>query len=175
MCCYFTLKSNSLIVFLRWTTSSVSYYTLKLLNRYWTSRTVGQVTPSMITHLGFGTFIFFGVRLRFRVVELRIITGLLTARRDIRLDFCESWWLFVFSASSDSLSRFPSTKTTLIWEIKNINPLLHRTKGLTLEEMDVVFGDSAGTAAADRERQARVNKEVGFDAYGTDFESVTRK
>lgn len=85
---------------------------------------VGQVTPSMITHLGFGTFIFFGV--------FSLLGGIFI-------------WIFV-----------------------------PETKGLTLEEMDVVFGDSAGTAAADRERQARVNKEIGLDAYGTDFESQSR-
>jgi len=36
------------------------------------------------------------------------------------------------------------------------------TKGLTLEEMDIIFG-SVGTAQADAERMREVNKEVGLD------------
>jgi hypothetical protein len=52
---------------------------------------------------------------------------------------------------------------------------LSRTKGLSLEEMDKVFGDSVGTAIADRERQARIHKSLGLDAYGqSDVESGGR-
>lgn len=36
------------------------------------------------------------------------------------------------------------------------------TKGLSLEEMDILFG-SAGTAQADAERMREVNREVGLD------------
>ena len=36
------------------------------------------------------------------------------------------------------------------------------TKGLSLEEMDVIFG-SVGFAAADEERMREVNKEVGLE------------
>ncbi len=36
------------------------------------------------------------------------------------------------------------------------------TKQLTLEEMDLVFG-SSGVAAADRERMALINSELGLD------------
>ncbi|EJD45570.1 general substrate transporter [Auricularia subglabra TFB-10046 SS5] len=40
------------------------------------------------------------------------------------------------------------------------------TKGLTLEEMDAAFGDAgAGLARADVERQARIAKSIGLDAY----------
>jgi len=86
---------------------------------------VGQVTPTMLTHLGFGTFVFFGA--------FSFIGGVFV-------------WLFV-----------------------------PETKGLSLEEMDTVFGDSVGTAIADRERQARINKSLGLDAYGHgDTESGAR-
>ena len=37
------------------------------------------------------------------------------------------------------------------------------TKRLTLEEMDVIFG-SEGTAQADFERMAEINREIGLDA-----------
>ena len=36
------------------------------------------------------------------------------------------------------------------------------TKGLSLEEMDVLFG-SVGVAAADAERMREINREVGLD------------
>jgi hypothetical protein len=36
------------------------------------------------------------------------------------------------------------------------------TKCLTLEEMDVIFG-SAGVAAADAQRMAEINREIGLD------------
>jgi len=81
---------------------------------------VGQVTPTMQKHLGFGTFIFFGV--------FSFLGGIFV-------------WMFV-----------------------------PETKGLSLEEMDVVFGDSVGTALADREREARIHKMIGLDQYG-DVES----
>lgn len=37
-----------------------------------------------------------------------------------------------------------------------------QTKRLTLEEMDLVFG-SSGVAAADQERMAQINAEIGLD------------
>lgn len=40
---------------------------------------------------------------------------------------------------------------------------LPETKGLSLEEMDVIFG-SAGFAAADAERMREINREVGLEA-----------
>ncbi len=73
---------------------------------------VGQVTPDMLTHLTYGTYIFFG--------------------------------LFTFMAAAFIWIFFPETK------------------GLTLEEMDVLFG-SIGHAAADEERMREINKEVGLD------------
>ncbi|KAF8580727.1 general substrate transporter [Ramaria rubella] len=39
------------------------------------------------------------------------------------------------------------------------------TSGKTLEEMDVVFGDSARTGATDLERLRRIHKQIGLDAY----------
>ncbi|KAI6025864.1 general substrate transporter [Pisolithus orientalis] len=69
---------------------------------------VGQVTPSMMTHLGFGTFVFFGY----------------------------SCYL-----------------------------LHHGTKGLTLEEMDAVFGDREGLGVADQERQTEIANRIGLSAY----------
>jgi hypothetical protein len=37
--------------------------------------------------------------------------------------------------------------------------------GLTLEEMDEVFGSSKGLAAEDLERQAAINRRLGLNAY----------
>jgi len=73
---------------------------------------VGQVTPSMIKHLSFGTFIFFGA--------FSILGG-----------------LFVMF-------------------------LVPETKGLTLEEMDEVFGDPAGLGQADIERQKSIQRRLGL-------------
>lgn len=46
------------------------------------------------------------------------------------------------------------------------------TKQLTLEEMDIIFG-SSGVAAADQERMAQINAEIGLDRTvgGTSRES----
>lgn len=66
----------------------------------------------MITHLTYGTYIFFGL-----------------------ITFLGAAFIFVF---------FPETK------------------GLSLEEMDILFG-SAGAAAADAERMREINKEVGLE------------
>ncbi|KAI4703463.1 hypothetical protein J4E89_010039 [Alternaria sp. Ai002NY15] len=72
---------------------------------------VGQVTPDMLTHLRYGTYIFFG-----------IFTAMGAA------------FIFFF---------FPETK------------------GVSLEEMDTLFG-SAGTAEREKERWAEVHREVGL-------------
>ncbi|KAF8896348.1 hypothetical protein BD779DRAFT_1495399 [Infundibulicybe gibba] len=40
--------------------------------------------------------------------------------------------------------------------------LVPETKGLTLEEMDQVFGDSKGLAAADLARQAAIHRRLGL-------------
>jgi hypothetical protein len=40
------------------------------------------------------------------------------------------------------------------------------TKGVTLEEMDEVFGDKAGTSKEDLARQMEISKRIGLDAYG---------
>jgi len=72
---------------------------------------VGQVTPDMLTHLKYGTYIFFG-----------LFTAMGAA------------FIFFF---------FPETK------------------GLTLEEMDILFG-SVGTAEREKERWREVHAEVGL-------------
>ncbi|KAF9468048.1 general substrate transporter [Collybia nuda] len=73
---------------------------------------VGQVTPSMLEHLGFGTFVFFG--------SFSLLGG-----------------LFVMF-------------------------FVPETKGLSLEEMDEVFGDSKGLVLADQERQDAINRRLGL-------------
>ncbi|RMZ69333.1 quinate transport [Pyrenophora seminiperda CCB06] len=73
---------------------------------------VGQVTPDMLTHLRYGTYIFFG-----------LFTAMGAA------------FIFFF---------FPETK------------------GLSLEEMDTLFG-SVGTAEREKERWAEVHREVGLN------------
>jgi hypothetical protein len=72
---------------------------------------VGQVTPDMLTHLKYGTYIFFG--------------------------------LFTAMGAAFILFFFPETK------------------GLTLEEMDTLFG-SVGTAEREKERWREVHAEVGL-------------
>lgn len=74
---------------------------------------VGQVTPDMIEHITYGTYLIFG---------------------------CLTFLGAAF-----------------VWF------LVPETKRLTLEEMDVVFG-SVGTAQADHERMAEINREIGLDA-----------
>lgn len=55
-----------------------------------------------------------------------------------------------------------------------------QTKRLTLEEMDVVFG-SSGVAAADQERMAQINAEIGLtrkiqgELSGSSAEKVDEK
>ena len=39
------------------------------------------------------------------------------------------------------------------------------TKGLTLEEMDEVFGDEGSTSAHELERQAEIAQRIGLSAY----------
>jgi MFS family permease len=72
---------------------------------------VGQVTPDMLTHMRYGTYIFFGL---------------------LTLGGAFFVWRFV-----------------------------PETKGLSLEEMDILFG-SEGFAARDREIMEKVNREVGL-------------
>ncbi|EAT92462.1 hypothetical protein HBH56_139180 [Parastagonospora nodorum] len=72
---------------------------------------VGQVTPDMLTHLKYGTYIFFGI----------------------------------FTAMGAAFIAF----------------YFPETKGLTLEEMDTLFG-SVGTAEREKERWREVHAEVGL-------------
>lgn len=39
------------------------------------------------------------------------------------------------------------------------------TKGLTLEEMDLVFGDETRGSVVEQERLAAIHKRIGLDAY----------
>jgi len=73
---------------------------------------VGQVTPTMMEHITYGTFIFFGL----------------------------------FSLMGGAFIHF----------------FVPETKGLTLEEMDLAFGDSSGTAAADRQRMEDIARRIGL-------------
>ncbi|KAI0714342.1 general substrate transporter [Cerioporus squamosus] len=75
---------------------------------------VGQVTPTMLDNIRYGTFIFFGA-----------------------FSFLGGLFIMFF---------------------------VPETKGLTLEEMDEVFG-SAGLAAAEHERFTEIEKRIGLDAY----------
>ncbi|KAG1729666.1 general substrate transporter [Suillus paluster] len=77
---------------------------------------VGQVTPSMLTHIGFGTFVFFG-----------------------SFAFAGAFFIMFF---------------------------VPETKGLTLEEMDDVFGDREGLAVADQQRQNAIADRIGLTAFG---------
>lgn len=47
------------------------------------------------------------------------------------------------------------------------------TKGLSLEEMDEVFG-SVGIAAADEQRLADISKRIGLDAFDEDNDQEKR-
>jgi len=73
---------------------------------------IGQITPDLLQHLKWGTYILFGL-----------------------LSFGGAAFIYFF---------FPETK------------------GLSLEEMDVLFG-SAGVAAADTERMREIAREIGLD------------
>jgi len=75
---------------------------------------VGQVTPTMMNHIGFGTFVFFG-----------------------SFSFLGALFILFF---------------------------VPETKGLTLEEMDDVFGSEA-LAVVDQERQLAIEKRIGLDQY----------
>ncbi|KAG8743188.1 hypothetical protein FRC10_000259 [Ceratobasidium sp. 414] len=86
---------------------------------------VGQVTPSMMEHITYGTFIFFGL----------------------------------FSLMGGAFIYF----------------MVPETKGLTLEEMDLAFGDSSGTAAADRERMAEISQRIGLTALTGSSEGVHKQ
>lgn len=101
---------------------------------------VGQVTPTMLTNIGFGTFVFFGVS------YVRHPAGYSTH------DF--HFQAFTFVGGLFVMFFVPETK------------------GLTLEEMDEVFG-TVGLAAADTQRLADINKRIGLDAY--DFDETNEK
>ncbi|KAJ7030473.1 hypothetical protein C8F04DRAFT_1113800 [Mycena alexandri] len=72
---------------------------------------VGQVTPTMLTHLGFGTFVFFGVH----------------------STLCEIYCFLT----------------------------VPETKGVSLEEMEEVFGSSTGIAIEDQNRLDTIHRRLG--------------
>ncbi|KAI0390818.1 putative hexose transport-related protein [Xylariaceae sp. FL0594] len=95
-----------------WPLSSRSYgVSLGASSNWMNNFIVGQVTPILLSRIGYGTYILF---------------GLLTT---LGAGFI---WFFV-----------------------------PETKRLTLEEMDIIFG-SEGTAQADFERMAEINREIGL-------------
>ncbi|KAJ8072444.1 hypothetical protein PM082_016003 [Marasmius tenuissimus] len=86
---------------------------------------VGQVTPSMITHLKFGTFIFFGA-----------------------FSFLGGLFILLF---------------------------VPETKGVTLEEMEEVFGGTTGLAQEDQQRLDTIQARLGVTFTGHDEkESVVK-
>jgi len=76
---------------------------------------VGQVTPTMMEKLSYGTFLFFGI--------FSLLGGIFI-------------WFFV-----------------------------PETNGRTLEEMDELFGDEAGAAKVDQERQDEIERRLGLDRF----------
>ncbi|KAI1206959.1 general substrate transporter [Annulohypoxylon truncatum] len=97
-----------------WPLSSRPYGTSLGASSNWMNNfIVGQVTPIMLTKIGYGTYILFGL-----------------------LTFMGAAFIWFF---------------------------VPETKRLTLEEMDVIFG-SEGTAQADFERMAEINREIGLTA-----------
>ncbi|KAI1324652.1 putative hexose transport-related protein [Xylariaceae sp. FL0255] len=97
-----------------WPLSSRPYgVTLGASSNWMNNFIVGQVTPDMLTGIGYGTYIIFGV-----------------------LTFMGAGFVWFF---------------------------VPETKRLSLEEMDVIFG-SEGTAQADFERMAEINREIGLTA-----------
>lgn len=81
---------------------------------------IGQVTPDMLEHMRWGTYVFFGL-------------------------FTTLGALFILF-------------------------FVPETKQLSLEEMDIIFG-SEGVAAADFERQAEINREIGLDRAIQEFDA----
>ena len=45
--------------------------------------------------------------------------------------------------------------------------LVPETKGLSLEEMDEVFGDEGGSSAKELEHQAEIARRIGLEAYAS--------
>lgn len=109
---------------------------------------VGQVTPSMLTHIGYGTFVFFGVSFFIHLVSASHLFFLTQA-----FSFLGAFFIMFF---------------------------VPETKGLTLEEMDDVFGDREGLAVADQQRQNAIADRIGLTAYnsgkhGTDVEKSSHE
>lgn len=49
------------------------------------------------------------------------------------------------------------------------------TKGLTLEEMDEVFGDDTGSSVADQQRLVAIHKKIGLSSYAQKDETRLSK
>lgn len=104
---------------------------------------VGQVTPDMLENLRYGTYIFFGL-----------------------LTFGGAAFIWIFFPEVSVLAYSP-----VIWHFIQFNLKMRpcgvytntvQTKGLSLEEMDLIFG-SVGFAAADEERMREINVQVGLE------------
>lgn len=121
---------------------------------------VGQVTPDMITHLRYGTFILFGVLITLGAAFVWFYG------RPLSSPFPRNTPLFYFLPHNSITLNLP---TTVLPPTDSLS-LVPETKRLTLEEMDIVFG-SSGVAAADQERMRQINAEIGLErrlsTYGT--------
>jgi hypothetical protein len=94
---------------------------------------IGQVTPDMLTHLRYGT-----------VRNIYPNTHPTKERKLTRAQQYIFFGLLTFGGAAFIYFFFPETK------------------GLSLEEMDILFG-SAGAAAADAERMREIAREVGLE------------
>ena len=103
----------------------------------------------MLSNLNFGTFVFFGVSL-----PVRRLSSLLTLCSDLLLP----GWLVCLAIRKYSPRTLGVTLNLIIIQVPE-------TKGLTLEEMDDVFGDEGGTSVADQERILDIHKRIGLAAY----------
>lgn len=82
---------------------------------------IGEITPTMLAHMRFGTYILFGA-----------------------LTYLAAVFVYFF---------------------------LPETKGVSLEEMDIVWGDDSRSSAADLEKLARINDQIGLTKFvGADSE-----
>lgn len=117
--------------------------------------TVGQVTPTMLAHIGYGTFVFFGVSSEHHV----------SYPHSFSLAGSMQLWSFLGGMFYLIFVRYSFRLTSLL-KVLTGDVQVPETKGLTLEEMDEVFGDSAGTALADQQRHADISRRLGIDKIG---------
>lgn len=127
------VRSAWILVAEVWPMSSRAYgIALGASSNWMNNFIVGQVTPDMLTGMKWGTFLFFGII---------IIIG--------------AGFIWFFGEPSPFIP--PPLE---LWNTNKPSPV-PETKNLTLEEMDLIFG-SSGVAAADKERMAQINREIGL-------------